>query len=124
MDPETPTNKGLRFFAATVLVVPTYFTIRGLFSVPRFEMIFMEMLGDKPLPALTQLLISAHPFSLVVPLGLFGSAVFILIQSKKRELPYYVAGSALICLIAICLLTFSGLWAPMLQIITEMNSQF
>ena len=114
-------NKGLRFFVATVICVPFYFSMQSVLMIPKFEEMFASMLSGKPLPYMTRLFIASFPFIALVPLGIFVTTLIILFKSKREEFPYYVAGVAFILSVAISLLCWLALNIPMVGIIEELQ---
>lgn len=115
-------NYGLRFFAASVLLISTYVSLRSVFAVPEFERIFSEMLEGIALPTVTLFLIRFYPSSAVIPLGILILGSSVLFASKRPQMPFFVAGCCLLLQMAVSIIYFTGLFAPLLQIVGEMSS--
>lgn len=94
-------------------------------GIGNFERIFSEMLGAKPLPILTQWVISwgrfsfGIPFSFLLPLG----AVVFLFVGKSRSIAWWTALIVILFLCLYLLIVNLALYLPMISIITEMNHQ-
>ena len=120
--PSKPINYGLRFFAATVLLILSYFALRIVFAVPKFEQIFSEMLDGAELPLVTQFLIRFYPTSAVIPLTILAVGWGFLFVSKRPQMPYYLAGCCVLLQALVSIVFFTGLCAPLIHIISAMNS--
>ena len=120
--PSQPTNYGLRFFAASVLLVSSYVALRSVYAVPKFERIFSEMLDGMALPVVTQFLIRFYPASAIIPLGILLLGCLVLFVSKRPQMPFYFAGCCLLLQAVVSIVYFTGLFAPLAQIVSAMNS--
>ena len=119
--PSNPINYGLRFFAASVLLISTYFALRSVFVVPKFERLFSEMLDGAELPVVTQFLIRFYPSCAVIPLAIMTLGCAVLFVSKRPQFPYYLGGCCLLLQTAVSIVYFNGLLAPLVHIISAMN---
>ena len=122
-DLSKPINYGLRFFAASALLIFSYFALQSVFVVPKFERIFSEMLNGMELPIVTQLLIRFSPSCAVIPLAILIIGCLVLFVSKRPQMPYFFAGFCLLLQLAVSIVYFAGLVAPLVQIISAMNGQ-
>lgn len=112
--------------AGTILLGMAAVDLQVAFIIPKFERIFSEMLGGKPLPLMTQIVIDA---------GRSGAGLLLPVVSTLVPLgvvTYLVArrGHPVAWLIAVAAVFFQILWAgsavvslylPMMSIITGMN---
>ena len=121
-DLSRPINYGLRFFAASVLLISSP-ALAGVFAVPKFERIFSEMLNGMALPVATQFLIRFYPLCAVIPLAILVVGCLVLFVSKRPQMPYYFAGVCLLVQTAVSVVYFTGLVAPLVHIISLMNGQ-
>lgn len=95
-------------------------------AIPRFARIFTEMLGDKPLPAMTQLVIGLGHLgygmmlpacSVLLPLA----AVVFLVIRRQDSKAWMVAAATVVVLVLWIVMAVAALYLPMIAIITEMN---
>ncbi len=109
-----------------VLAVLAFFALMNInlsLAISRFEMIFADMVGDKPLPAATKLVIVygssglALAVSALLPLG---TAILLFLKRPKRS-PWVFAVGVIILLILQAIVICVALYLPMLTIVTEMN---
>lgn len=115
-------NRGLRFFAATILAVPLFFSVGSVLMIPKFDTIFSEMVSGEPLPLITQILLSSYPFIVIIPLAVSAFAFLTLMMSRREEYPYYVAGSCFIFSIVIVVICWAGLYLPLISIVEKIGS--
>ena len=96
--------------------------------IPRFERIFSEMVGDKPLPLLADLVISfgrgfegylPFLFSSVLPL----LALLFLWLNRNRPVAWILAVGTIVLLTIMIALIAAGLFSPVSSMITEIASQ-
>ena len=110
----------IRFALVAIVLGLSYLSVRSSLSIGSFELIFRVMLGGKPLPALTQFILSARPLfvavSILVPIvavatlflrGIIGS--------------FYVIGVLGFVTIAQFITLYHGLSVPLTQIISAMS---
>lgn len=112
---------------SVILAVLAFFSLMNVhlsLTIPRFERIFAEMLGDKPLPVATQLVLNygrsglALAVSVLLPLG---TAIFLFLKRPGR-IPWIFALGTIFFLIIQAIVICVALYLPMLSIISEMNS--
>ena len=120
MPTEIP-NKGIRFFVGCLIAVTTFYSLQSILLVPKFEELFNTMLAGRPLPPSTRLMLALHPWTAVAPASVFIVAALVLKFSTKEHLPFYCAGACLLISILIAMLTFTGLYLPLVSIVTSMN---
>ncbi len=91
------------------------------FLIQNFERIFSEMLGDKPLPVLTRLVIDwgrlgiGAPLCLLLPLG----AGLFLFFGRVKSIAWWTALAIILFLLCYLLIVNFALYVPMITIITE-----
>lgn len=79
---------GLKIFVAVVLIITAFLATRIIFKLDNFEQIFTDILGDGPLPKLTQFAFrfsgSIQAISLLIPA--FGLVLLFVAKSVKQAL--------------------------------------
>ena len=64
--------RAIRFALVSIVLGLSYLSLRSSLSIESFSQIFADMLGGKPLPALTQFVLGARPLfvavSILVPI--------------------------------------------------------
>tara|TARA_R110002096_G_scaffold327737_1_gene521864 strand:+ start:3853 stop:4233 length:381 start_codon:yes stop_codon:yes gene_type:complete len=109
-------DRGMRGVVMAMLVFTGVIGMLPALSTDWFEGVFKDMLGDKPLPGATQLVIGARSFFLMtaalVPIA--GVILLALVRNSQWAL-YGAAGAILISLVqsAFC---FIALWLPLATI--------
>jgi len=100
----------------------SFFNILGtIFLVPKFEQIFHDMLGGKPLPVLTTFVIGAHEVWIFVSLALPLAGVLICrLSSPERAVTVIAAATA--AALAQTVITVFALFLPLISIIQTMSS--
>jgi len=87
--------------------------------IGQFELLFVELIGDKPLPAMTRLIImfgrsgAAHAASFLLPL----SAYLYLAFNKSKRLPWVIALCVILYLMIQVLIVTAALFMPMYSIL-------
>jgi hypothetical protein len=113
--------RSIRFALVTIVVAFSYLSIRSSLSIGHFQQIYMDMLGGRPLPSLTVLVINARPvfvlLSLFVP---FATVATLFLRSLTAS--FYVIGSLGFLTIVEFIVLYHGLSAPLTQIISGMSS--
>ena len=84
-------------------------------------LIFRDMLGGKPLPRLTQFVLSARPLfvavSILVPLVAVATLFL-----RGVTASFYIIGMLVCVTVVQCITIYHGLLAPLTQIISAMSS--
>lgn len=112
---------GVRSVALVFILILSYFNIRLAFQIGNFHAIFEDMLGGKPLPAITELVIQSRLICILLALAIPVAAIAVvaLVRSHKAAL-YFLSGLMVVIFIQIHL-TWSGLFAPLMTIISGMR---
>jgi hypothetical protein len=113
--------RAIRFALVAIVLGLSYLSIRSSLSIGNFELIFRDMLGGKPLPSLTQFVLSARPLfvavSILVPLVAVATLFL-----RGVIASFYIIG-VLVCVTVVqCITIYHGLLAPLTQIIRAMGS--
>lgn len=113
--------RAIRFALVAIVLGLSYLSIRSSLSIGNFELIFRDMLGGKPLPSLTQFVLSARPLfvavSILVPLVAVATLFL-----RGLIASFYIIG-VLVCVTVVqCITIYDGLVAPLTQIISAMSS--
>jgi hypothetical protein len=112
--------RAIRFALVAIVLGLSYLSIRSSLSIGNFELIFRDMLGGKPLPGLTQFVLSARPLfvavSILVPLVAVATLFL-----RGVIASFYIIG-VLVCVTVVqCITIYHGLLAPLTQIIRGMS---
>ena len=110
----------IRFTLVSIVLGLSYVSLQSSLSIGTFRLIFADMLGDRPLPTLTQFVLGARPLfvavSVIVPIvaiatlflrGLVGS--------------FYIIGVFGLVAIAQFITLYHGLSAPIFEILRLMR---
>lgn len=114
---------GVRVLGCVILLFATGLALVAVLSVGRIELIFSEMLGDKPLPALTQFVLDFRSILAVLVFSLFLGATSVGLGSRSPRTALIVIAAGVFVEIAAWLLISVALYLPMLTITTEMGRQ-
>ena len=98
--------------AAAVLLIASL----GVFIVPRFGVIFADMMPGEPLPWMTRVVISAAPGGFVA-LAIFG-AVFLVCAHSFRRAHWVHAASIVVLALAVAFTTVALFW-PVLRLLEQ-----
>lgn len=113
--------RAIRFALVAIVLGLSYFSLRSSLSIGSFEFIFRDMLGGKPLPALTVFVLGARP--LFVAVSVFVPTVAIAPLFLRGVIgSFYVIGALGFVAIAQFITLYHGLSAPLTQIISAMSS--
>ncbi len=115
-------GRATRFALACIVVAFSYFSIRSNLSIPGFERIFADMIGeDTQLPAITRFVIAARYGLLALSCGVpIACIVFLFTRNIAKSL-YWIGVMALVTVVQWVVL-FYAMSAPLMMIITQMNS--
>ena len=112
--------RAIRFALVAIVLGLSYLSLRSSLSIGSFELIFRDMLGGKPLPALTQFVLSARPLfvavSVLVPIAALAT---LFLRSVIGS--FYLIGALGFVTIAQFITLYHGLSAPLTQIISAMS---
>ena len=112
--------RAVRFGFAAVVLGMSYPNIRCALGIYRFELIFRDMLGGKPLPAITTFVLQAQPvllgLSILIPL-----AAIILIFAGRLSRSIYVSGGLILAVFFQLFFTWQALSEPLFEIVRAMG---
>lgn len=114
---------------AIVLAVLAFFALVNInlsLAISRFERIFADMLGDKPLPVLTTMVFNCGRMGipLVVSFFLpFGAAIYLFLQ-REKGMPWVVSLGIIFYLIIQAIIICWALYLPMVTIMIALNGGF
>jgi len=113
---------GVRAVALIFTLILSYFNIRLAFHISGFQTIFSDMLGGKPLPLITDLIIRAKPIWICssIVFAIAAIAAILLVRSHKHAL-FATAGITAAIFLQIILI-WTALFAPLQSIISNMSS--
>ncbi len=94
--------------------------------IPKFERIFSDLLGDTPLPGMTQMVIRlpyifyglGYP---MVTAALPAGAIIFLLRNREKPIAWGITVSMIVFLMVLIFVIPTALFMPMITIITEMN---
>jgi len=98
----------------------SYLAVRASLSIESFKIIFADMLGGRPLPALTTFVLGADGFFLSVSLAIPVAAIALLFMPKPT-LAIYCVGVLALASVAISVILYHAMTAPLAQIISSMS---
>jgi hypothetical protein len=113
--------RAIRFALVAIVLGLSYLSIRSSLSIGGFSHIFADMLGGRPLPALTQFVLGARPFFVAVSVLVPIVAVATLFLRRVVS-SFYIIGTLAFITIAQFATLYHGLSAPLTQIISGMSS--
>jgi hypothetical protein len=115
-------GRSILFALACIVVGLSYLSIRSSLSIHSFSVIFADMLGGKPLPAITTFLIRYQSvfvlLSSAIPVAGVGLLFF-----RKLTYAFYAMGILAIINIVLTVVIYHGLTAPLVSIISGMTGQ-
>lgn len=120
---------GLFFVLVGVLLIALAAgCLQVAWMIPRFERVFAEMLGDKPLPLMTQWVIGlgrlGDGFVLAGILIVLLVPAFILLVNRRNDPVAWITAVVTVAILATwALLAVASLTLPMISVITELNHQ-
>jgi hypothetical protein len=113
-------GRSVRFGFAAIVLGVSYPNIRLALGIGAFRVIFQDMLGNKPLPAITTLVLQAQPFliglSVVIPLV----AVALIFVGRLTH-SIYVSGVLVLAVLFQLFFTWQAISAPLFKIIQSMS---
>jgi hypothetical protein len=112
--------RAVRFALVAIVLGLSYLSLRSSLSIGSFEVIFRDMFGGKPLPTLTQFVLSARllfvAVSILVPIA---AVATLFLRDVIRSV--YLIGTLGFVTIAQFITLYHGLSAPLTQIISAMS---
>ncbi len=113
--------RAIRLALVAIVLGLSYLSIRSSLSIGSFELIFRDMLGGKPLPALSQFVLGAR--SLFVAVSILIPIVAVATLFVRGVIgSFYIIGVLVFVTIAQFITLYHGLSAPLSQIISGMSS--
>lgn len=112
----------IRFAFGIIVLAICYFNLRTTMNIGRFSSIFRDMLGTKPLPALTTLILQSHTLLLLLSI-LLPAIVVVTMASRKVTRSFYILGIVGLITIVQLSVTTQGLMGPFAQIIAGLSGQ-
>jgi hypothetical protein len=114
-------GRAIRFALVSIVLGLSYLSLRSSFSIESFSQIFADMLGGKPLPGLSQFVLSARP--LFVAVGVLVPIVALAtLFLRSLVTSFYVIGVLGFVTIAQFITLYHGLSAPLTEIISGMSA--
>lgn len=116
------TSRAILFALACIVVGLSYLSIRSSLSIHLFSIVFADMLGGRPLPAITTFLISYQSVFVFVccAIPIIGIA---LIFVRRLVIAFYAMGILALVNIFLTVFLYHGLTAPLVFIISGMTGQ-
>ena len=111
----------IRFALVSIVVGLSYLSLRSSLAIQDFSLIFADMLGGRPLPALTAFVIGARPLFVTVSILVPVVAIATLFLRGVVG-SFYIIGVLGFVTIAQFITLYHSLSAPLTQIIRAMGS--
>ncbi|PTX99230.1 hypothetical protein DB345_02320 [Spartobacteria bacterium LR76] len=112
---------GVRTLAVVFIVVLDYLNLRLALMINSFGRIFNDMLGGKPLPALTQFIVANELLFVTLALAFLAGAVCIAIFVRNHLIALLSLSAILLVIGVQLILTLSGLYAPLQQTVAGLS---
>ena len=114
------TGRAIRFGFAAVVLGISYLNIRLALGLHGFAAVFRDMLGGKPLPAITTLVLGAQPFLIGVSILIPIAAVAMVFVGRVTQ-SIYLSGALVLAVFFQFFFTWQAMCAPLFQIIQGMS---
>lgn len=108
-------TKALRFALVAIVLGISYLNVRLAFSIPWFQNIYHDMLGNKPLPPETAFVVQAHSGLVVLSFALPLFAVLSLFLCR-RSVSIYIVGIVIIAVVGQLVFTWHAVAVPFFMI--------
>lgn len=113
-------GRAIRFALVAIVLGLSYLALRSSLGMASFEQVFLDMLGGKPLPALTAFVLNARPLFLAVALFVPAAAVACLFL-RRVALSLYIVGVLALVTLVQSIVLYHALSAPLTQIISMLQ---
>lgn len=114
--------RATRFAVACLVFGISYVTARLSLSIPSFEVMLQDMLGDyAKLPVLTTFVLNAHTLLVVLSLCIPVACACTFFTHDIARSIYLLGALALIAIVE-CIVIFNALSLPLIEIISRMQS--
>ena len=113
--------RAIRFAFVALVGSISYFSIRTSLTIPAFRAIFSDMLNGKPLPLITEWVLSTAPmfaaFSIVVPIVAIAT-----LFSRNFVRSFYILGGLAIFSVIQFVIVYQAMSLPLVEIIKSMGT--
>ena len=113
-------GRAIRFALVAIVLALSYVSLRSSLSIGSFSRLFAEMLGGRPLPALTLLVLNAGPVFVAVSVFVPVAALATLFLRSLIE-SFYIIGALGFVSIAQCIIIYQALAGPLSVIVRGLN---
>jgi len=113
-------TRALRFALVAIVLGISYLNVRLAFSIPWFQNIYHDMLGNKPLPPETAFVVQAHSGLVLLSLALPLLSVLSLFLCR-RSVSIYIVGIVIIAVVAQVVFTWHAVAVPFFMIASFMQ---
>jgi hypothetical protein len=114
-------TRAIRFALVCIVLCLSYLNVWSALSISKFGQVFADMLGGKPLPAITTFVVQSPTLFLLLSLAIPIAAIATLF-ARGVVRPFYVLGVLALSSIAFLVVLFHALSAPLGQIISGMSA--
>jgi hypothetical protein len=114
---------GVRAIALVFTLILSYFNVRLAFQINLFGVIFSDMLGGKPLPVITDMVLQGRTILIILSLLVPICAVVVVFRLRNDKIALYCLSGLMIAAFIQIHLTWTGLFAPLMSIISGMTGQ-
>lgn len=128
MDPETAAeirslSNGMRALFVVLVLIPCLINGFVALCIGSFEAIYADMLGGKPLPTLSMLVIAGRIPLLMLAGGLPVGAIAVAAGVRNHQAAFYTIAALIIVAGLQMVLVLAGLFLPLITIISGMQDQ-
>jgi len=114
------TGRAIRFGFAAVVLGMSYLNIRLALRLHAFGAVFQDMLGGKPLAAITTLVLGAQPFLIGVSILIPVAAVALVFVGRLTH-SIYLSGALVLAVFFQLFFTWQAMCAALFQIVQGMT---
>jgi hypothetical protein len=111
----------VRFIAFAIVIGLSYYNFNVVRSITRFETIYSDMLGGKPLPMATQIILSGNVVFVTIA-SLIPAAALAALLTRRVVAGIYVLGALGLLTLIETGSVFTALLSPIIEITKQMGS--
>jgi len=128
MTPQLPANDSASEQPVVAIISHGFTILAALgavaipFLVPRFAVIFRDMLGDHPLPLATILVLRFYPFLILLACSAASVAIYFAWRYRTRPVPRLYSVGLLVAVFVPATFTTYALFVPLIKIVHSLSS--
>lgn len=112
---------GVRAVALALTVIVSYFNVRLALQINHFGRIFDDMLGGKPLPTITNIVLHNNTVFLLLALAVPVAAIAVVAMVRNHKYALYGLAALMVVAFLELHLVWTGLFAPLMSIVSGMS---